>query len=39
LISHGPIEHEVADAGFTIEGLHTQYVHRSLTREIVVARK
>ena len=39
LISHSPIEHEVMDAGFTIEGRHTQYVHKSLTREIVVARK
>jgi tRNA (guanine10-N2)-dimethyltransferase len=39
LISHGPIEHEVTDAGFTIEERHTQYVHKSLTREIVVARK
>jgi tRNA (guanine10-N2)-dimethyltransferase len=39
LISHSPIEHEVTDAGFTIEGRHTQYVHKSLTREIVVARK
>jgi len=39
LISHAPIEHEVADAGFAIEELHTQFVHKSLTREIVVARK
>jgi tRNA (guanine10-N2)-dimethyltransferase len=39
LISHSPIEHELTDAGFTIEGRHTQYVHKSLTREIVVARK
>jgi tRNA G10 N-methylase Trm11 len=39
LISHGPIEAEVEAAGFTIEGRHTQYVHKSLTREIVVARK
>jgi tRNA (guanine10-N2)-dimethyltransferase len=39
LISHGPIEDEVADAGFTVEGRHAQYVHKSLTREIVVARK
>jgi tRNA (guanine10-N2)-dimethyltransferase len=39
LISHNPIEREVLDAGFTIEGRHTQYVHKSLTREIVVVRK
>jgi tRNA (guanine10-N2)-dimethyltransferase len=39
LISHNPIEHEVLDAGFTVEGRHTQYVHKSLTREIVVVRK
>jgi tRNA (guanine10-N2)-dimethyltransferase len=39
LISHNPIEREVLDVGFTIEGRHTQYVHKSLTREIVVVRK
>jgi len=39
LISHGPLEPEIMDAGFTMEGRHTQYVHKSLTREIVVARK
>ncbi|MDD1725517.1 MAG: THUMP domain-containing protein [Euryarchaeota archaeon] len=39
LISHNPIEREVLDAGFTIEGRHTQYVHKSLTREIIVVRK
>jgi tRNA (guanine10-N2)-dimethyltransferase len=39
LISHNPIEREVLDAGFTIEERHAQYVHRSLTREIVVVRK
>ncbi|MGA2884578.1 MAG: THUMP domain-containing protein [Halobacteriota archaeon] len=39
LISHSPFEHEVTDAGFAIEGRHTQYVHKSLTREIVIARK
>jgi tRNA G10 N-methylase Trm11 len=39
LISHSSFEHEVTDAGFAIEGRHTQYVHKSLTREIVIARK
>jgi len=39
LISHNPIERAVIDAGFTIEERHAQYVHKSLTREIVVARK
>jgi tRNA (guanine10-N2)-dimethyltransferase len=39
LISHSPIEREILDAGFTIEEGHTQYVHKSLTREIVVVRK
>jgi tRNA (guanine10-N2)-dimethyltransferase len=39
LISHNPIEREVLDAGFTIEERHAQYVHKSLTREIVVVRK
>jgi tRNA (guanine10-N2)-dimethyltransferase len=39
LISHNPIEREILDAGFTIEGRHAQYVHKSLTREIVVVRK
>jgi tRNA (guanine10-N2)-dimethyltransferase len=39
LISHIPIERAIFDAGFTIEGRHAQYVHKSLTREIVVARK
>jgi tRNA (guanine10-N2)-dimethyltransferase len=39
LISHNPIERDVLDAGFTIEERHTQYVHKSLTREIVVVRK
>ena len=39
LISHNSIEREISDAGFTIEGRHAQYVHKSLTREIVVVRK
>jgi tRNA (guanine10-N2)-dimethyltransferase len=39
LISHSSIELEILGAGFTIEERHTQYVHKSLTREIVVARK
>jgi len=39
LISHNPIERAVLDAGFTIEERHAQYVHKSLTREIVVVRK
>ncbi|MEI7827871.1 MAG: THUMP domain-containing protein [Euryarchaeota archaeon] len=39
LISHNPIEREILNAGFTIEGRHAQYVHKSLTREIVVVRK
>ena len=39
LISHTPIERAIFDAGFTIEERHAQYVHKSLTREIFVARK
>jgi len=39
LISHDPIADELASAGFAIEQRHAQYVHKSLTREINVARK
>ena len=39
LISHDPIEDNLMSAGFTIEQRHIQYVHKSLTREITVARK
>jgi len=39
LISHSAVENEVKDAGFAIEGRHTEYVHKSLSREIVVAHK
>jgi tRNA (guanine10-N2)-dimethyltransferase len=38
-ISHIPIERFLFDAGFTIEERHSQYVHKSLTREIFVASK
>jgi tRNA (guanine10-N2)-dimethyltransferase len=38
-ISDSPIERALFDAGFTIEGRHAQYVHKSLTRKIFVARK
>ncbi|HYA33128.1 MAG TPA: methyltransferase domain-containing protein, partial [Candidatus Bathyarchaeia archaeon] len=38
-ISHTPIELALFDAGFTIEERHSHYVHKSLTREIFVARK
>jgi tRNA (guanine10-N2)-dimethyltransferase len=39
LIAHNPIERQVLDAGFIIEQRHAQYVHKSLTRDILVARK
>lgn len=39
IISDDPIDADVVDAGFLIEESHTQYVHKSLTRRIVVLRK
>jgi tRNA (guanine10-N2)-dimethyltransferase len=39
IISQAPIDRALFNAGFTIEGRHSQYVHKSLTREIFVARK
>jgi tRNA (guanine10-N2)-dimethyltransferase len=39
IISYTPIENDVKEAGFSIDERHTQYVHKSLTRTIVVAKK
>jgi tRNA (guanine10-N2)-dimethyltransferase len=39
IISYTPIENDVKEAGFSIVERHTQYVHKSLTRTIVVAKK
>lgn len=39
IISYTPIETDVKEAGFSIDERHTQYVHKSLTRTMVVAKK
>ena len=39
IISYTPIENDVKEAGFSIDERHMQYVHKSLTRKIVVAKK
>jgi len=39
IISYTPIENDIEEAGFSIDERHTQYVHKSLTRTIVVAKK
>ena len=39
VISYTPIENDIEEAGFSIDERHSQYVHKSLTRTIVVAKK
>ncbi|HXY87392.1 MAG TPA: THUMP domain-containing protein [Candidatus Acidoferrales bacterium] len=39
VISYTPIKNDIEEAGFSIDELHSQYVHKSLTRTIIVAKK